>query len=339
MTRKQIWQSLCLCLIFLGSSGLGWSIPATLSVSGRLLDAKGEPIRYYQGSGATRIEIEVNLTAELKFYDSETASTPIYTLTTTATAYSGYFNIRFTLPGSVLVKDQVYYTMAIDADRNALSSADLFAGRFQLGSVPYALSAKPAHAFTTHSGSRDGSSSPNEYLKIMMVAPFETPPGGVEFNRMNIVLGSGSPGSSFSFGIYDEQGKRVAYSGKIDIKDASVSDAFLEVKLSETVKLEPSKIYYTGLARNSTGAGFPRGLRPNTPTFGFVPIPLADGSIPTTFDPAQIDPTTHAIPLSITLTLVASPAPARQGVDPDKPQIRWIIPKNTGISEGKVSQK
>lgn len=327
MECKRVWGRLWIFLIFLGLVGPSWAIPATLSVSGRLLDAKGEPIHYYQIIGTSRIEIEVNLAAELKFYDSETSQAPIHTLSATAVANYGYFSIQFTLPGSVLTRDQMFYMMAIDADRNGLTGADLFAGRFQFGSVPFALSAKPAHAFTTHGGYiRNG--NPYSYLKVMNAVPFETPPGGIEFNRMSTAVVEGNPGQSFSFGIFDEQGNRVAYSGIITIKDVTIMDAFLEVKLAQTVKLEPSKIYYTGLAKTEN-INMANGIRPAAASFGFAPIPSSDFSLPTSFDPGQIDPDISAIPIPITLTLVtASPALARQNMDPDKPEIRWIIPKS-----------
>lgn len=342
MARKRVLGWLGLCIILLGWSGLGWSIPAMLAVSGRLLDAKGEPIHYYETDAYGKHEIQVALVAELKFFDSETAQTSIHTLNATAVANNGYFSIQFTLPGSVLTKDQIFYTLAIDTDRNGLTSADLFASRFQFGSVPFALSAKPAHAFTTHGGQAMQATSYDFFKNLMQVAPFETPPGGVEFNKMNIELGSGMQGDSFAFGIYDEQGKLVTNSGRINIKDVSVSAAFLEVKLPQTVRLEPSRIYYTGLARNSKNPAFRPGLKPGSPVYGFVTIPLSDGSVPNSFDPTQIDPDERAIPLPITLSLISdqtSSVLVRQGMDMTKPQIRWVYLKTSKVVKAKAQEK
>jgi hypothetical protein len=330
MERKRLLGRLWFLIAFVSLSGAGWATPQ-LGVSGRLLDAKGEPIHYYEGANEGRHEVRVNLAAELVFYDSETTQTSMYTIsspTITAEAFDGYFSIHFTLPGSVLLKDHIYYTLAIDADRNGLTDADLFAGRFQIGAVPFALSAQPSHSFTTHGGRVNLGSTLGIYSKVMQVVPFETPPGGVEFNVMNIFVGGTGMNSSFAFGIYDAQGKIIANSGRIDIKDVSIHNAFLEVELPKTIKLEPSKIYYTGLARSNDNPYFPGGLQPSRPIYGLAEIPTSDGSIANSFDPNTIDINPDVVPLPIALTLVPSPPhPALQGKDPTKPQVRWIYTK------------
>ena len=98
-----------------------------------------------------------------------------------------------------------------------------------------------------------------------MVCPFLSPQEGVEFNQMNIIA-DGSVGNTFSFGIYDEQGKRVAYSGRITFP-SNIYDKLLEVKQAKT-RLQPSKIYYVGLTCNSATMDFPQ---------GFTPLALASG--------------------------------------------------------------
>ena len=341
MDRKRIFGWLWILIGFAGLSGVGWATPQ-LGVSGRLLDASGNPIHYYEGTGINRQEVKVNLTSQLKFYDSATNLTPLYTLSTTAEAMGGYFSIYFTQPGSVLLKDQIYYTLAIDTDRNGLTSSDLFSGRFQIGAVPFALTAQPSHSFTTHGGKVN--SGIKSGYQVMKTAPFETPAGGIEFNKMNIWISNASAGCSFTFGIYDEQGKIVASSGQIDVKDASISNAYLEVKLPQTIKLEPAKIYYTGVASSGDGrlVNFPSGLTPGDPVMGDVSLATSDGSIPSSFDPGKIVPGVQLIALPITLKLVTTtPAPARQGVDPTKPQIRWIYTKDSKVvkSESKTAGK
>ena len=336
MERKRLLGWLWIFIIFAGLSGAGWATPR-LGVSGRLLDASGNPIRYYEGTGPSRHEVTVNLTSQLKFYDSETGQTPMHTLATTAEAMGGYFSIYFTLPGPVLLKDQIYYTLAIDADRNGLTSNDLFTGRFQIGAVPFALSAQPSHNFTTHGGkvgSGYGYGRPGhpEDLLVMKVAPFETPSGAVEFNKMNILVGMVPAGTKFTFGIYDEQGQIVVSSGLISVKDVSITNAYLDVKLSQTIKLEPAKIYYTGYASSNVSFDVPTGNTPVSPVIGDIPLSTNNGSIPNSFNPSTLVSNSYTNALPITLTHVPSaPAPARQGVDATKPQIRWIYTKQSKV--------
>ena len=342
MERKRLFGWLWVLIAFVGLSGVGWANPG-LWISGRLLDANGNPIHYYAGTGESRYEIKVNLGAQIVFYDSETTQSSTSTLDTTAEANEGYFNISFILPGSLLAKNQIYYTLAIDADQNGLTSADLFAGRFQIGAVPFALSTQPSHSFMTHVGRvSDAGSFPQDRWQVMRVAPFEAPAGGVEFNKMNTYITQINPNVTFTFGIYDAQGKLVVSSGPIVNKDTLINAAYIEIKLPQVIRLEPTKIYYTGYATSNYGVDLAGGVRPANPVMGEVTLLTNNGSIPASFDPgkiAQKEYGNYALPIALTLD-ETPPAPARQGVDAPKPLIRWIFtedpkvvkatPKSTG---------
>ena len=113
----------------------------------------------------------------------------------------------------------------------------------------------------------------------MMVCPFESPAGGVEFNQMNIYLLDADGGARFSYGIYDESGARIAYSGLITIPATveSLNRAFLQVKVPN-MKLQPSAIYYVGLSRDPN-MYFPFALAPVAPVLGTISNPNHKGGV------------------------------------------------------------
>lgn len=315
--------------LLLSVAQCSWSMSSTLCTSGRLLDANGNPKHYYKQFGNTSVEWPTTLTTQMKFYGSETTTTCIYTLNTTCLAKHGYFTLNFSLPWSVLQKEPLYYSLAIDADQNGLTSSDQFAGRFTWGVVPWALSAKPSHNFTTHYGHVTRwtfNAARNGWLEI---AAFEAPAGGIEFNRMMVDVGAAA-GYGFSFGIYDLQGHLVAYSGKITPQIGI--NGFLEIKLPQIVKLEPSTCYYTAYTRsNQEKTTIYEGLKPVQPMYGFVKNLGGDGSLPATFDPDALEYSDYACPIPIVLTLDgASPSKAAMRAG-GSAKIPWISMKDVKI--------
>lgn len=325
--RIFIWLlELCLC----GSSLSAWAIPATVNISGQLLDKSGNPVKYMHPT-VPATQIQVNLAAKVRLYDSPSTSTlPFATLSATASAYDGIFNITFALPETAVTKDSLWYAVSIDADRNGLSSSDDFPDRLGISAVPFALSAKALKNFTTFGGTRGGGGSPTKFSGFMNVVPFETPAGGVEFNRMNVLLVSGKPGDAFEFGLYDENGTRLATSGLIPITgSATLTNAFLQVKTSK-ITLKPSATYYIGLARNNVSLALPYGLMPVSPVMGWVTLTKTTGEIPTSFDPATIEPSINAQALPVTFNLAdEAAAPKAEWISSKTggPQYRWIISK------------
>ena len=309
--------------------------PVGLSINGQLLDEKGELIRYWEATDYDRHEIRVDLPVEINFYESEDSQDSIYKLNTTASAHRGLFNIHFTLPDFVLVKDHLDYTLAIDTNRNGLDPGDLFDERFQIYAVPFALSAKPVNFFVTHGGygGEFGTHGVQFMHGRMSVAPFETPPGGVEFNQMNVYLHLVEANTTFSFGIYDYDGNLVVSSGPIVVGDVNILRSFLEIK-HEKINLAPSKHYYTALTHNAPkmdAVSLRSGLLPTGPTFGIVDIPTNDGLVPPTFvaDPEtfELNMDTHALPITLTLVEDESATPSL-GLKSKARQVRWIKTKS-----------
>ena len=185
--KRNCLLSLLGCIVLWGSAGFAWSIPTEIGVSGRLLDSNGNPIHYtIHDPMAGTVEQHVTLPSRIDFWDSTTAATPFASLLTVTSAFNGYFNMGFVPPISVITKDVIWYSVAIDVDRNGLTSSDNFPERIQITSMPYALSAKPQNAFVTFQGIANYQYAGFQDPKFLHVTPFETPPGGVEFNQMNI---------------------------------------------------------------------------------------------------------------------------------------------------------
>ena len=301
---KSFRIAFCAMLLW-GVADLAWAIPPNMTVTGRLLDKNGNPIHYYTYDPIWgKSEYSVILHSRIQFYDSKTAASPFAALATSTTCNLGYFQMGLRPPISVITKDSVWYAVSIDVDQNGLTSSDDFPDRVEMGSVPYALSAKPQNSFTTCFGVVTYRPFDDQTGGSMMVVPFETPPGGIEFNQMNTIFQSVVENTSLSFGIYDEQGKRVAYSGVIH-SPATVSLAGVYLQVAHpTVKLEPSKIYYVGLTQyeNTFGSMMAAcGVCPAAPTFGTVTIPKSSGGLPTSFNPDNIDSDPYAVALPVTL--------------------------------------
>ena len=140
---------------------------------------------------------------------------------------------------------------------------------------------------------------------ILWVCPFVTPPEGVEFNRMGASFGGMN--STVSFGIYDRRGYAVALSGPISISP----DSYLIREVDVSGSLAPSTLYFTAWAwrRNDVdGMIWVRpAVPPNLAISGRVENVVFDGNIPNSFDPADVVNTFDDYPISITLSLVATP--------------------------------
>ena len=269
------------------------SIPSVISITGSLKDSQGNPI-----SG--------NFATEIKFYATETGTTVLDTVITTAQVTSGVFNITFTPPDSIMMVDDIWYSLAIDSNSNGLDSSDLFANRFRITSVPYSLSTPPLNYFNTFGGIAHGVEiylMPDGYpCEDMCVVPFVSPPGGVEFNKMSILV-YGYETVYFSFGIYDENGYLLYYSGKHLLQQ---SKGYLNVNV--TGKLLPSKKYYVGFGyyaddpNDSLNIGFAT-QGPSAPNWGWLHNVVGFGVIPSWFNPAltEIDFSRGCIQLNITL--------------------------------------
>src|SRR5206468_2490555 len=92
------------------------AIPAHIYISGTLTDENGKPPVFRDEQGNTT---EPMLAAHLQFFSSETS--PIFAadiLTTTSQIIEGVFNIPVLLTDDLLALDQLWYSLAVDADRN-----------------------------------------------------------------------------------------------------------------------------------------------------------------------------------------------------------------------------
>lgn len=276
--------------LFMTAHGSAWAVPPRIIVSGYLETDAGVPLN---GTFA----------CEITFFKTATITASIDSQTTETQAVRGVFAIAVTVPEEVLTLDEVWYSLAVDTNLNGLDEADLFAGRFQIASVPFALSTQPADFFATHGGY-----SPDKITALgaadlddLMVCPFITPSSGVVFDKMSVFFLAGSVPVRCSIAIYDRDGNAVAASGEIIL--APGSPPITEVSVSGT--LLPSTLYYTGWGTNSDeGPGIRRPPLPALPTCGRVPNVVVNGIVPPSFSPAAVDNSAEIFPISITLSRV-----------------------------------
>ncbi|MEN6625831.1 MAG: hypothetical protein ABFD69_06330 [Candidatus Sumerlaeia bacterium] len=272
-----------------------YAIPNTINISGYIEDTNRTPI-------------DGTFDFQVKFYTTETTTSFLCDISSTTAVISGVFAIPITLPSALLTLDDVWYSLAIDTNRDGLNDQDLFNGRFQITAVPYALSGKPAPFFSTHPplGVQNGLFAPPEYSTYLHVSPFVTPPGGVEFSKMSTKIRLTTLPTSdsliCSFGIYDTSGTVVVSSGPIVIKETGIH--IIQVKAMG--KLEPSKLYYTGVGCNY-GDHFLVDRSPGAPVpgEGLIANVVSNGMIPESFNPNTIKeyPSIFVIPTGISITL------------------------------------
>lgn len=312
----------------------GFGIPAHIGITGILADKDGNPIPFYNDEGNTLTM--VRLLAHVKFYASEIAPNAISEVFSTTTVYTntGAFSVPVTLDTDLLTLDELWYSLGIDIKQDGLGASDYFPGRSQITSVPFALTAKPVTFFSTHGGySTSNSGTGLSYLpagtsNTMVVGAFTTPPGGVQFNRMNIFVQHVPANTKFSFGIYDSDGSLVASSGLVETS-VEVSWSYLEVN-DVPGKLRPSELYFTGILSTDPGFCSRNVVIPSVPLNGMIPVsntPPHNGLINSSFPINSIIPDFRSIPLNITLSYdkeVEKPMLRTEGRQSQKPKVRWI---------------
>ena len=233
---------------------------------------------------------------ELQFYNTIDSATLIDSVTGTALVDEGIFQLVLKAPEEILILDEVWYCLALDTDRNGIEEEDFFVDRFQMTSVPFALSGQASRMFTT--GTVDaiqGLDSGSTAFGDLILAPFSTPAGGVSFNRMSTYLNGW--GITCSFGIYNASGERVYTSGPINLSGTGLQTFSIEGKL------KPSAVYYVGWASNGAIFNLHTVFAQPIPGFGSIPDGAPGGIIPATFDSALIQPINQSLGISIGLRM------------------------------------
>lgn len=313
-------------LFLLGTVVCCWSVPVNISIDGQLLDENGDPREYRDESG--ELLQYLSLAAEVRFHPSRTSPSILHIVEATAGVYpsaGSVFSIPLAMPSALLVYDELWYSLAVDTDMDGIDEDDFFSDRFEILSVPFALSAKPVTYFDTQGGflststGTRGSFIPvalGNVSEYMSVAPFTTPPGGVHFNKMCIFVHSVSAGTAFSFGIFDASGEAIATSGRIETS-VNIYEAFLEIE-NVPSRLKPSSLYFTAITA-SREMMIRNIMIPSIPLSGVVKIAPDNGLLPPSFNVSSIRPHADAVPISITLILEDDQPSAKMSV-----KHRWI---------------
>ncbi|NJL73540.1 MAG: hypothetical protein HC888_19460 [Candidatus Competibacteraceae bacterium] len=148
---KQVQHAMC-GMALLASAASALAQPATINLHGAVASPEGVPLA---GSRAYFVQ----------FYDAASGGSALgaaYTGNVTVSP-SGVFNLPLTPPPGIFTAAEVWYELGIDTDDPVDNSAadDIFNGRIQVQSVPFALqAAEAAHVDVANVG--DGSISQAE---------------------------------------------------------------------------------------------------------------------------------------------------------------------------------
>lgn len=291
----------------------GWAIPHEVAVTGYLTEQTTTSVAITTGTLVKTVTTPVtgDFPLRMTFKDTPTTTTVVVVVTTTAQVREGVLNAIIQLPEELFVREEVWYLVDLDRDNNGFDAGDRFGQAVRLTSVPYALSAQPLKYFESHGGQggfkQFGAQFGTNQQGRIVLAPFSTPPGGVEFNRMASSFGFDQTADT-SFGIYDANGNLVYSSPKIN--GAQINDL---LSFEIVGKLQPSSIYYTALI--TTAAQTPSLgiiMLPNIPTRGYYMSTSLDGTLPAKIDLNQVQFSSNYRPISVSFYTVADTAPAAQ---------------------------
>ena len=242
----------------------------------------------------TDLPLDGTFVWEVQFYNTIDSVTLIYSTTGTTVVDEGVFQILLKAPDEILTLDEVWYRLALDTDLDGIEEDDFFVDRFQMTSVPFALSGQASQMFTTGiSDSIQGLGAASTIFEDLILAPFSTPAGGVTFNRMSTYMDGW--GTTCSFGIYSASGERLYTSGPINLNGMGLRTISVEGKL------KPSTVYYAGWASDGEVSNIHTLSAQPIPGFGSIPDLAPGGIIPATFDPALISSLNQSLGISIGL--------------------------------------
>lgn len=159
--RHGIMPQLRLCgilmLIIALAPPLAQAAPASIQIHGVLVDGDQAPL-----TGLRKWQV--------RFFNAPTSGTQVGGTQTSATLLSarGEFSIPATLPAQAAGEAQLWYELAIDSDNPANGDAadDVFANRFQVHAVPFAVYASALAQNVSAAQVGDGSVADNEFQSL-----------------------------------------------------------------------------------------------------------------------------------------------------------------------------
>ena len=338
MLRRAMFGAM---MVVLGAAG-AMAIPGQLSISGQLLDGEGEPVIFTElredplTGQLVETVVEKALGARLTFYDAEEGGTLIETLETTATTKAGYFTILFAPTAAMLAGDALFYEVAIDVGMDGIGAEDVFDERFQMASVPFAMTVAPGAYHTVFAGPAGFSNAGSiEQDEDLLLCPFQAPAGGIRFNRIYTYVKGMVPDNRFSVGIYDERGERIVTSALIESHDTTF-EGFLEIVCPDE-QLQSNSLYYVGLGHVVEQApevepkgrlSFPAIHFPPLPILGYIPDIAPNGEIPESCDLTELVPSIRIDMAPIALAYVdeqsSSPSIRSLSGAGDDERLHWI---------------
>ncbi|MBX3729006.1 MAG: hypothetical protein KF858_07455 [Candidatus Sumerlaeia bacterium] len=213
------------------------------TLSGVLQDGQGNPLPN-----------DWNVPTQLVFYATETSETDLETVDATSDILRGIFTAQVPFPNALLVYDEIWYTLAIDTNRDGIDAGDLFEGRFRIAQVPLAVATSALDQFDIAGGTPIGGVTPSWEANKLHLREFRTPPSGVVFNRIvSPYHTAAEPIVLCNIGIYNSGGELVyttnPFLGEY-INTYTTPHHYYSIPVEGT--LEPNTVYYAAFTTTSS---------------------------------------------------------------------------------------
>ena len=206
------------------------------------------------GSLTNGAETDINVDGvpfRFDFYLDERTEEVLASSEVIANVRGGLFSAVIEYPSLLQRHDLVYYAVSADLDKDGHDASDLFSGRFPLARPANSLkSATVYRAFEAR-----GNPPPQNWLDngVVSIAPFVTPPVGVEFTEVTFELRCRIPNAAtnpakFAYAIYDSSGKKVH---ELRVEDLGFVLDPTPLTFGFEGYLEPNTLYYAAWVQDS----------------------------------------------------------------------------------------
>lgn len=249
------------------------------TLSGVLQDGQGNPLPN-----------DWNVPTQLVFYATETSETDLETVDATSDILRGIFTAQVPFPNALLVYDEIWYTLAIDTNRDGLDEGDLFEGRFRIAHVPLAVATAVQDRFDIGRISSRGFVGSSFGANEVNIREFRTPPSGIVFNRIvSPYLDLQTEATLCNVGLYNSAGHLIHETGPFLAQHTSSPHRVYSVPVEG--ELNANEVYYVAftttsgnVSRGTQVDGLPighSGTQIPVSTAATLPAELALGSVNT----------------------------------------------------------
>lgn len=242
-----------------------------------------------------------NVPTQLVFYATETSETGLETVNATSDILRGIFTAQVPFPNALLVYEEIWYTLAIDTNRDGIDEGDHFEGRFRIAHVPMAVVTAVQDRFDIGRIASRGYMSSRFGSNEVHIREFRTPPSGIVFNRIvSPYMDPLTDATLCNVGLYNSSGHLVYETGPFLAQHTLSLHRFYSVPVDGA--LNPNETYY--VAFTTTSANVDRGPEMKGLPIGHsgtqIPVSTA-ATLPAELDLGSVNTRAH---LTIALWLV-----------------------------------